>query len=132
TPVWNTSCTTAADPPPAYGRPQCALTDGSVPAWSPDMAGHVVRDVKVSVSAGKNTVVIPLDRAGYDKLANEGSALVSFETPNDEVQAFDVPLRATSQDGSVGGSVPAQLALTLGPAASFGAFTPGLAHDYSP
>ncbi len=33
--------------------------------------------------------------------------------------------------GTVGGTVPATLALKLGPAASFGAFTPGVAHDYS-
>ena len=30
-------------------------------------------------------------------------------------------------DGDVGGSVPATLSLTLGPAATFGAFTPGVA-----
>jgi hypothetical protein len=31
---------------------------------------------------------------------------------------------------TVGGTVPPTLALTLGPAASFGAFTPGLDHTY--
>jgi Asp-tRNA(Asn)/Glu-tRNA(Gln) amidotransferase A subunit family amidase len=31
----------------------------------------------------------------------------------------------------VGGNVPATLSLTLGPPASFGAFTPGVAHDYT-
>ena len=33
--------------------------------------------------------------------------------------------------GDVGGTVPATLALTMGPAASFGAFTPGVAKDYT-
>ena len=33
--------------------------------------------------------------------------------------------------GDVGGTVPATLSLTLGSAASFGAFTPGLEHDYT-
>jgi photosystem II stability/assembly factor-like uncharacterized protein len=37
----------------------------------------------------------------------------------------------TTGTGTVGGTVPATLALTLGTPASFGAFTPGLAHDYS-
>ena len=37
----------------------------------------------------------------------------------------------TSVDAPVGGSVPATLALTLGAPASFGAFTPGVARDYS-
>jgi hypothetical protein len=34
-------------------------------------------------------------------------------------------------DGDVSGTVPATLSLTLGPAASFGAFTPGVAKDYT-
>jgi len=34
------------------------------------------------------------------------------------------------QDGSVGGTVPATLSLTLGTAASFGPFTPGVAKEY--
>jgi hypothetical protein len=38
---------------------------------------------------------------------------------------------STSVHGGVGGTVPATLSLTLGPAASFGAFTPGVAKDYS-
>ena len=38
---------------------------------------------------------------------------------------------ARAAGGSVGGAVPATLALTLGPAASFGAFTPGVAREYT-
>ncbi len=38
---------------------------------------------------------------------------------------------ADIHNGGVGGTVPATLALTLGPAATFGAFTPGLDHDYT-
>ena len=34
------------------------------------------------------------------------------------------------EPGDVSGTVPATLSLTLGPAASFGAFTPGIARDY--
>ena len=37
----------------------------------------------------------------------------------------------TQVPGDVGGTVPATLALTLGPPASFGAFTPGVAREYS-
>jgi beta-glucosidase len=37
---------------------------------------------------------------------------------------------STETTGSVGGTVPATLALTLGGPVSFGAFTPGVAHDY--
>ncbi len=38
---------------------------------------------------------------------------------------------STSVHGGVGGTVPATLALTLGPAASFGAFTAGVEHTYT-
>ena len=37
---------------------------------------------------------------------------------------------STEAGGSVSGTVPATLSLTLGPAAAFGPFTPGVAHDY--
>jgi hypothetical protein len=33
--------------------------------------------------------------------------------------------------GTVGGNVPATLSLSLGPAASFGVFTPGIAREYT-
>jgi beta-glucosidase len=38
---------------------------------------------------------------------------------------------SVSTTGGVGGTVPATLALALGPGPSFGAFTPGVAHDYT-
>jgi enterochelin esterase-like enzyme len=38
---------------------------------------------------------------------------------------------ASSSNGDVGGSVPATLSLTLGTPATFGAFTPGVAKDYT-
>ena len=39
-------------------------------------------------------------------------------------------LQLTSATGGVGGTVPATLSLTIGPPASFGPFTPGVARDY--
>lgn len=96
-PVWVTSCSPATNPPPDYGLSACAATDGTVPPWSPDMSGRVIRDVKVSVSRGRQQVSIPLDSAAYAKLAADGSALVGFETPNDEVQAFDISLPEAKQ-----------------------------------
>jgi arabinogalactan endo-1,4-beta-galactosidase len=41
-----------------------------------------------------------------------------------------ITVSAVDTTGGVGGTVPATLSLTLGPAASFGAFTPGLAKVY--
>jgi hypothetical protein len=43
---------------------------------------------------------------------------------------LDVPAVSTSTAGTVTGSVPATLALSLGAPATFGAFTPGLAKEY--
>ncbi len=57
--------------------------------------------------------------------ANNGGATVWKTASAPEI------LTAVHADPNVSGSVPAQLALTLGPAASFGAFTPGVGADYS-
>jgi hypothetical protein len=44
------------------------------------------------VSAGKQKkLTIDVTRSQWEKLASSGSALISFETPNDEVQALFVP-----------------------------------------
>jgi hypothetical protein len=57
--------------------------------------------------------------------SNQGDALCFEPVPGAELADC-----STSTGGGAGGSVPATLSLTLGPAASFGAFTPGVAKDY--
>ena len=47
------------------------------------------------------------------------------------LSATTAPVASTSQTGTVGGTVPATLSLTLGSPASFGAFTPGVDQTYS-
>ncbi len=93
-PVYLSTCPFPADPTqiPDYGLSACAVTDGGIPPWSPDMSGRVIRSVTVPVTAGTTHVSIPLDAAAYAALAATGSALVSFETPADEVQAFALGL----------------------------------------
>jgi LmbE family N-acetylglucosaminyl deacetylase len=98
-PVFLTSCPLAADPPPDYGFTACALTDGGIPPWSPDMSGRVVRDASFAIGTGKQKVTITLDPDQYAKLAAAGSALISFETPDDAVQAFFVPLSGSAAAG---------------------------------
>ena len=73
------------------------------PAYS-QIGKHVVLSATITDSAGQTSVV-------------------STE--------LDVPAITTSTPGTVGGAVPATLALTLGTPATFGAFTPGLAKDYT-
>ncbi len=59
---------------------------------------------------------------------------VSVATPAAKVVPAGYKLApgwATYADGSAGGTVPATLSLTLGGAATFGAFTPGVGHEYT-
>jgi hypothetical protein len=92
-PVWTTSCSPAADPPPSYGLTACAETDGGTPPWGANMSGRVVRSATVDVRPGLRRVTIPVDAAARAALAADGSSLISFETRDEEVQAFDLPLR---------------------------------------
>jgi hypothetical protein len=61
-------------------------------------------------------------------LFGDGEKNAEFSSPD----AIFASVARTSVDapGSVGGTVPATLALTLGPPASFGAFVPGVSQDY--
>jgi hypothetical protein len=45
-------------------------------------------------SGGFTRVRIPIDAAADERLGRDGSALVSFETADGEVQALDVRLRS--------------------------------------
>ena len=51
-------------------------------------------------------------------------------TPGKPPESFCYCLVPPTTPGSIGGTVPQTLALTLGPAASFGAFVPAVAKDY--
>lgn len=87
-PVWTTSCT--ADPPPDYGFTPCAITDGATPPWSPDMSGHLVQQATQQVTRGVQQWTIPLTAAQRQQLRDRGHLLISYETTNNEVQAFDI------------------------------------------
>ncbi|HWK25945.1 MAG TPA: NHL repeat-containing protein [Solirubrobacter sp.] len=104
-----------------------------------DSTGHAV----YAIAAGGAPVrVAGTGAGGYDGETGgrlSGPASVAFErsgdlivadTANNRVRRIENPL-AVSGDTTVGGSVPATLALTLGAPASFGAFTPGVAREYT-
>jgi hypothetical protein len=85
-PVFTTSCSPAADPPPDYGLSACSAADGDFPRWSPDMSGRVLgKRNDVAVPAGTQHFSIPVS-------SRAERVLVSFETAAGEVQALDVPL----------------------------------------
>jgi hypothetical protein len=127
--VWNTSCNPLTNPAPDYGLSSCSPTDGTTPPWSPDMMGGIVASGSWQVGSGAGSVTIPLSAAAMRKLENGSSLLVSFVNARNEVQAFDVPITATA-NGTVGGTVPATLSLSLGAPAMFPPFIPGRAEDY--
>jgi type 1 glutamine amidotransferase len=63
------------------------------------------------------------------ELQSKGVELANWMSGNEV--APPTPTLQTDTPGSVGGTVPATLALTLGAPASFGAFTPGVAKEYT-
>jgi hypothetical protein len=128
--VWNTSCNPLTNPAPDYGLTACAPTDGTTPPWAPDMMGGIAASGSWSVEPGAAGLALPLSAAAMKKLENGSSLLVSFVNERNEVQAFDVPITATS-NGTVGGTVPATLSLSLSATpAAFAPFIPGRAADY--
>jgi len=94
-PVWTTSCTPAADPPPDYGFTPCAITDGATPPWSPNLSGRLVEQATQQITRGVQHWSVPLTADQRAQLQTQGHLLVSYETPANEVQAFDVRLSGT-------------------------------------
>ena len=93
-PVFKTSCDPAGNPPPDYGLSACSEADGDVPPWGEDMSGRVKDSKEVTLGNGVTRV----------SLADAERVLVSFETPDDEVQALD--LEPGQLGGGGGGGTP--------------------------
>ena len=90
-----------------------------------DQGGSGVASCVGSTASGSN---LPTGTPGMQVLtitATDNVGNVFVKTVNYRV------LDATNDDGDVSGSVPPTLSLTLGTPASFGAFTPGVARDYT-
>ncbi|MDA0160779.1 ThuA domain-containing protein [Solirubrobacter ginsenosidimutans] len=85
---------------------------------------------KQFVAQAKNVANVGSDggKALLD-IQSKGVELVNWMTGNEV--APPAPAYTNDQPGTVGGAVPATLALTLGAPATFGAFTPGVAKDYT-
>lgn len=93
-PVYLTSCSITDDPAPDYGLTPCAVTDGGIPAWSPDMSGRVVAKSTKRVRPGTSYISQTLSRADRALVAAGGARLlVSYETPDGQVQAIDRPIK---------------------------------------
>ncbi|MDA0183203.1 glycoside hydrolase family 78 protein [Solirubrobacter phytolaccae] len=113
----------------SYNTPRGTITS----EWTKGAYG--VTSMKVTVPAGTAATVYVPAAATQSFVATTGKA-----TPKGRVdgyQVFEIEPGAvefrqgTSSEGTVGGSVPATLSLSLGAPATFGTFTPGLAKEYT-
>jgi hypothetical protein len=118
--AWSGAVATAAVPPDAQGTSFAATIDWGDGTTS---AGTVSGTGATRTISGTHTYAAayayPVKVTLSDQYGSADLASVS--------QLAQVP---TIAQGTVGGTVPATLAVTLGPAASFGAFTPGVASTY--
>ena len=87
----------------------------------------VVEDVRSGTCAAPNAAV----ERGNVSWCGPNSGASAAQPVGSLVDHVVVHPYAQPVDGSVGGTVPATLSLTLGTPPSFGAFTPGIAKDYS-
>ena len=102
-------------------------------AWK-KASGTYVLDVDVPAN---QTATVAIPNPGGVKYVGVGAGAPQLVGTANGYTTFTVGSGAThfrigdSQTGGVGGTVPATLSLTLGAPASFGAFTPGVAKDYT-
>jgi endonuclease/exonuclease/phosphatase family metal-dependent hydrolase len=120
-----------------------ALTQGNVlanlwydvpagQAYSYKFNGHLQTLDHILVTAGlkgrlTDVRYIHLDNDVYERVPNNGTGISDHDPP---LATFTLGAQ-TSTPGTVSGSVPATLALTLGAPAAFGTFVPGVSQDYT-
>jgi hypothetical protein len=93
----------------------------SAPGWSQT----------VPADGGIATVTLPGTLRGGEQAITAEYLGHEYLTASRESESVTVLATRVSADGQVGGAVPATLSLSLGAAVSFGAFTPGVAKDYT-
>jgi alpha-L-arabinofuranosidase len=98
-------------------------------------AGRTDATAKIEVlsdpdaSAG-NTLTSPDRVVPRTSTLTGAGGVFTYTAPANSLTVVTLPPQANAT-GTVSGTVPATLSLTLGPAASFGAFTPGVTRDYT-
>jgi hypothetical protein len=101
-----------------FGVKSVALTANGAPVAS---VGHTPYEFTWTPAYGDIGDIVTLAATITDSSGQK--SVVSTEVK--------VPAITTNPPGTVSGSVPATLALSIGPAAAFGAFTPGVAKTYT-
>ncbi|WP_193311378.1 PIG-L family deacetylase [Georgenia satyanarayanai] len=85
-PVWVSSC--EGD---EYGFSACSPEDGEAAPWAPDMGGRLLGAGMLEIEAG-GTLEIGIDAATHEALREDGSILISFQSEQDEVNAWHYPV----------------------------------------
>jgi len=131
----------------AYGNPRAVLDQYSVPLIGASGPGGVSgKAVHYCAASSFTTPVVELLKttpgSEYPPALNDVCALTTVpctgldtEAVSDRMAALAIEFFAAklarAASGGVSGTVPATLALTVGPPATFGAFTPGVAKEYT-
>jgi hypothetical protein len=119
----------------AFSGPVATFTDSDTTAAASDFTARIDwgdgTTSNGAVTGGSGSFAI----AGAHTYAAKGRYPVKVEITGVDRSVASAATQlndlSTVVTGPVGGTVPATLALTLGTPASFGAFTPGVAHDYT-
>jgi hypothetical protein len=108
------------------------LALAGIPATGEPLDGRVLSEALVNGSPASafGTRIFRAGKSAIQISSVDGRWYVDKAWSDDSTPEPQAPFAAVGQ-GAVAGSVPATLALTLGPAASFGAFTPGVDKDYT-
>ena len=104
-----------------------------VPVTGEPLDGRVLTEAFVNGAAAGQSFGTRIFRAGDSAIqisSVDGRWYVDKAWSDESTTEPQGPFAAVGQ-GGVGGTVPATLALTLGAPASFGAFTPGVAREYT-
>jgi M6 family metalloprotease-like protein len=92
--------------------------------WSADL-----RNALATAKFG-DSVDVPVYVSRAPGAASANTVTLTATSVSDPAKTATATCAQTQTDGTVGGNVPATLTLTLGPAAQFGAFQPGVGRDY--
>ena len=112
------------------GAPTSTVTIGAQQGSYPGQIAQRAWTIKLHDVAAQPESVTGAASSRYDA-ATRTLTIATGTIATNATTTIVVTAPQTSASGPVGGTVPPTLALTLGPAATFGAFTPGIDRTYT-
>src|SRR5262249_53421353 len=128
------SGTDAATDPSLHPQDETASFHNDIYRLSASATGSgwnaALRNALATARFGQS-VVVPVYVTRDAGAAPSGTVKLTATSVSDESKTATGTCALAAPSTTVTGTVPATLSLTLGPAASFGAFTPGVAREYT-